>query len=142
MAMRVRDLSPRRGLKVEVDCGPAYEALVGLIAFAGDEPEASYEVGREWFRSARRRASAELLESLRALVGRTGWLLVSFTTLIRSGPGRTMPDLLGRLESTPPENLKQLLLEHAVAEGEKGRDVRRLQAAAATEVKRLSALVL
>lgn len=140
--MRVRDLSPRRGLQVEVDYGPAYEALVGVIAFAGDEPEASYEVGREWFRSARRQASPALVEALRALVGRTGWLMVSFTSLIRSGPGRTMADLLGRLETTPAENVKQLLLEHALAEGEMGRDVRRLQAAAATEVKRLSQLVL
>jgi DNA-binding transcriptional ArsR family regulator len=142
MALHVRDMSPRRGLAVEIDCGAAYEALVGLIAFAGDEPEASYEVGKDWFRSARRQASRELVEGLRTLVGRTGWLMISFTTLIRSGPGRAMADLLGRLESAPAENVKQLLLEHALAEGEKGRDVRRLQAASATDVKRLSLLVL
>src|SRR5919201_4965059 len=142
MAVRVRDLTPRRGLRVEVDSGPAYEALVGLIAFAGDEPEASYEVGRDWFRSARRQASQELVDGLRRLVGRTGWLIVSFTTFIRSGPGRTMDDVLGRLAAASPKDVKRGLLEHAMAEGEKGRDVRRLRAAPAGEVKRLSLLVL
>ena len=140
--MRVRDLSPRRGLQVEVDWGPAYEALVGLVTFAGDEPEASYEVGREWFRAVRRQASPELVEGLRRLVGRTGWLMISFTAAVRAGPGRTTEDLLRRLRAEPAEAVKQTLLDHALAEGEKGRDVRRLQATSAAEVKELSLLVL
>ena len=140
--MHVRDLSPRRGLRVEVDFGPAYEALVGLVAFAGDEPQVSYEVGREWFRTARRQASADLVDGLRRLVGRTGWLMASFTALVRRGPGRTIGDLLGRLEAEDAQNVKELLVAQALAEGEKGRDLRRLQAADAEEVKRLSVLVL
>ena len=142
MAFRVRDLSPRRGLQVAIDCGPAYEALAGLVAFAGDEPEASYEVGRGWFRSARRLASSELVAGLRTLVGRTGWLMLSFVSFVRSSPGRTMDDLLGRLQAAPADEVKKLLVEHALAEGEKGRDVRRLLAAPAADVLRLSLLVL
>src|SRR5919201_4369487 len=117
MAVRLRDLSPRRGLKVEVDCGAAYEALVGLVAFAGDEHEASYEVGKDWFRSMRRRASPELIAGLRALVGRTGWVLISFTAYIRTGPGRTMEDLLERLRAARAEDVKGRLVEQLLAEG-------------------------
>src|SRR5438132_74380 len=40
-------------LRLEVDWGLAYEALVGLIMFTGEENESSYEVGLEWFRSTR-----------------------------------------------------------------------------------------
>ena len=53
MAMRVRDLSPRRGLQVEVDWGPAYEALVGLVTFAGDEPEALSAAAEQTRRAGR-----------------------------------------------------------------------------------------
>jgi DNA-binding transcriptional ArsR family regulator len=58
--------------------GTAYEALLGLSMFTGDEPQESYEVGKAWFARARAAASSELVTALRRLAGTDGarWFLL------------------------------------------------------------------
>ena len=53
---------------VRVESGEGYEALLALAMFTGDAPAESYEVGRDWFVRARRRASPKLKEALHQLL--------------------------------------------------------------------------
>jgi DNA-binding HxlR family transcriptional regulator len=65
-------------MPANIEWGEAYEALLALAMFTGDEPEDTYEVGAEWFNHARRRASPRLKEALKQLLGGTGgrWFLL------------------------------------------------------------------
>ena len=65
-------------MPAHVEWGEAYEGLLALAMFTGDEAEDSYEVGRDWFEQARRRASKRLKDALTELLGGTGgrWFLL------------------------------------------------------------------
>jgi DNA-binding transcriptional ArsR family regulator len=142
-APHVRDLSARRQLQVEIDEGPAYEALMALVAFAGEEPVSSYEVGQAWFRAARRRASPELRRDLRALVGRSGWLLISLGGIIRQAPGRTVTALLEHLRQMSPQALRKALAEpHPHGGAEAAAAARRFDRLSPGDLKRLLEAVL
>lgn len=66
-AQRVRGIQALAEPSIDVDWGPAYEALVGLVMFIGGEEEHSYEVGPAWFKRVRQKASPALLEAGRRM---------------------------------------------------------------------------
>lgn len=114
-SLRVRDTTPAPlPLAVEVDYGLAYEVLLALSMFTGDESQDSYEVGKEWFRRTRRSASPELRASVKELVGRAGsrWFLL--LGLVHEGGGkRDVASFLTHLRSVPaPAVLSALLGGH------------------------------
>jgi DNA-binding transcriptional ArsR family regulator len=65
-------------MRVRVEWGEAYEGLLALAMFTGDEAEDSYQVGPVWFKQSRRRASNRIKEALLQLLGGTGgrWFLL------------------------------------------------------------------
>ena len=86
-----------RELPVEVEWGLAYEALVGLGLFIGGETEQTYEVGEEWFRSVRRRASADLKQAARRFSGKNGFWLTGLVGLVRETGARDVSALVARI---------------------------------------------
>jgi len=97
--------------RLEVDWGLAYEALVGLVMFTGEENEASYEVGSDWFRSARRKASPELRAAAKAFKG-SGHVFNGLAGLIRSVEGRSVAAFVERLRSDRIGDVQRALLGH------------------------------
>lgn len=64
----LRRLEPQlSGPSVTVDHGGAYEALLGLMMFAGHQPPGEYDVGADWFERARAAASPELVRDVTRL---------------------------------------------------------------------------
>lgn len=96
-AQRVRGAPAPRRLPVAVDWGLAYEALVGLTLFIGDEDEHSYEVGPAWFKSIRKKASRGLVEAAHALFGKEGYGVMGLTGLAHESGGRSVAALVTRL---------------------------------------------
>ena len=107
---RVRGAPVPRQPSVAVEWGLAYEALVGLALFIGGEPETTYEVGPAWFKAVRRKASPELREAARTLVGTEGYSMVGLTGLARESGGRRVADLVARLRADGSGEVKSALL--------------------------------
>jgi DNA-binding transcriptional ArsR family regulator len=98
-------------LRLEVDWGLAYEALVGLIMFVGEENESSYEVGLDWFRAARRKASPELRAAARPFKGH-GYVFNSVAGLVRDTDGRSVAHFVKRLRSDRAGEVQRAVLGH------------------------------
>src|ERR1700724_2188627 len=83
-----------------LEWGTAYEALLGLSMFTGDEPQESYEVGKAWFARARA-ASSELVTALRRLAGTDGprWFLL-LGMVNEAGGAHDVERLLTHLRAT------------------------------------------
>lgn len=96
-AQRVRGAPAPRRLPVAVDWGLAYEALVGLAMFIGDEEEHSYEVGAAWFKSIRHKASRGLVEAANKVFGKQGYGVMGLAGLAHESGGRSLPALVARL---------------------------------------------
>jgi DNA-binding transcriptional ArsR family regulator len=96
-------------MPARVEWGEAYEALLALAMFTGDEPEDSYEVGRDWFKQARRRASPRLKEALKQLLDGSGarWFLL--LGLVHELGGRR--DQAGLLDGVRQQSATEVLLE-------------------------------
>ena len=94
-----------------IEWGEAYEALLALAMFTGDEPEDSYEVGPVWFKGARRRASPRLKEAVKQLLGGTGgrWLLL-LGLVHEAGDRRDLEALLARLRALTATDVLLALL--------------------------------
>jgi DNA-binding transcriptional ArsR family regulator len=94
-----------------VEWGEAYEALLALAMFTGDEPEESYEVGREWFKRVRRAASPRLKEALTQLLGGAGarWFLL-LGLVHEIGDRRDLPGLIRRVREQPASDTLLALL--------------------------------
>lgn len=110
--IRIRDRSGAAPeVPVSLEWGSAYEALLGLSMFTGDEPQDSYEVGRRWFRQVGRLASPVLRESVRALFGESGsrWFFL-LGLAHESGGRRDVDALLRRAGSMTPDDLLAALL--------------------------------
>lgn len=86
-----------------LEWGAAYEALLGLSMFTGDEPQESYEVGKGWFARARTAASRELVAALRKLVGTDGprWFLL-LGLVHEAGGAHDVERLLAHLRAVSP----------------------------------------
>ncbi|HEY4845909.1 MAG TPA: ArsR family transcriptional regulator [Candidatus Dormibacteraeota bacterium] len=84
-----------------LEWGTAYEALLGLSMFTGDEPQESYEVGKAWFARARAAASSELVTALRRLAGTDGprWFLL-LGMVNEAGGAHDLERLLTHLRAT------------------------------------------
>jgi DNA-binding transcriptional ArsR family regulator len=108
-----RNPGPRgaKPLRLEFDWGLAYEALVGLIMFTGEEDESSYEVGPAWFRSARRRASPELRQAAKAFAG-NGYVFNDLAGLVRESKGRSVEQLVARLRADRSGDVQRTMLSH------------------------------
>lgn len=109
-AHRVRGAPTPAELSIEVDWGPAYEALIGLAMFVGSEEESSYEVGPAWFRAVHKQASPELREMGRKLLGNQGFGLVGLAGLVRDAPDRRVATLVGQLRGERSDAFKWALL--------------------------------
>jgi DNA-binding transcriptional ArsR family regulator len=98
-------------LAAAVEWGEAYEALLALAMLTGDEPEESYEVGRDWFVRARRAASPSLKAAIKNLVGAAGprWFLL-LGLVHEVGGRRDVASLLSRLQRSPAEDVLLALL--------------------------------
>src|SRR4029077_12641956 len=91
-------------LEAKLESGEAYEGLLALAMFTGDEPEDSYAVGRRWFNEARRSASPALRRAVKELLGGSGSRWFFFLGLVHeSGGARDTAVLLDRLGSMAPE---------------------------------------
>jgi DNA-binding transcriptional ArsR family regulator len=97
-------------LRIEVDWGLAYEALIGLSMFIGGEEEHSYDVGPAWFKSVHHKASPELREAGRRLFGKHGFGLVGLGGVVRESAGRTVSALVDRLRKDRTEEPKWAIL--------------------------------
>jgi DNA-binding transcriptional ArsR family regulator len=109
---RIRDRSGTAPeLPAILEWGSAYEALLGLSMFTGDERQESYEVGRNWFRRARRLASRRLRDQLATLMGSAGprWFLLLGLAHESSTP-RDVDALLHKASSMAAEDLFAALL--------------------------------
>lgn len=89
----------------------AYEAVAGLTMFAGEEHESSYEVGPDWFKSARRKASAELRAAARPFKGH-GYVFNGLAGLVRTVAGRSVAGFAERLRSDRAADVQRALLGH------------------------------
>jgi DNA-binding transcriptional ArsR family regulator len=98
-------------LAAEVEWGEAYEALLALAMFTGDESEESYDVGERWFARARRAASPSLKAAIKKLVGRTGprWFLL-LGLVHELGGRRDVASLLAHLRKAPARDVLLALL--------------------------------
>jgi DNA-binding transcriptional ArsR family regulator len=98
-------------LAAEVEWGEAYEALLALAMFTGDESEESYDVGQDWFVRARRAASPSLKAAIKKLVGRTGprWFLL-LGLVHEVGARRDVASLLAHLRKAPAQDVLLALL--------------------------------
>lgn len=107
---RVRGgIAPRR-LPVEVDWGLAYEALIGLSMFLGNEEQHSYEVGPAWFKSVRKKASPSLVAAGRELFGNEAYGLVGLAGMAREAGAKSVAALVQKLRKGPAEDVKWALL--------------------------------
>jgi biotin operon repressor len=97
--------------RIEVDWGLAYEALIGLIMFLGEEHESTYEVGAPWFRSVRRKASPELRRAARAYKG-LGHMFNNLAGLIRDTEGRSVDRFVAGLRGDRVGEVQRVLLTH------------------------------
>src|SRR5437879_6119981 len=106
-----RTASDAPALEASFESGEAYEGLLALAMFTGDEPEDSYAVGRRWFTEARRAASPALRVAIKELVGSTGARWFFFLGLVHeAGGARDIAALLARLGSMAPEEVLLVLL--------------------------------
>lgn len=108
---RVRDFTTAdRSLAVEVASGDAFEVLLSLYALGGDEDEADFEVGAEWFEGIKERAGEALLARLRLLGDWSVWVALIGEVYALGAP-YTTERLLGHLAQLDPVELRRKLLE-------------------------------
>ena len=106
----VRGVTAPRQPVVQVDWGLAYEVLVGLGLFVGEEPESTYEVGEAWFKSTRRKASPALREAAKKLIGKHGYPFIGLAGLAQESGGRSVAALVARLRRDRSGAAKRALL--------------------------------
>lgn len=100
-----------RAPKLEVDWGLAYEALIGLGMYIGGEPEATYEVGPEFWKNARQKASPELRGLIKAFKG-CGHVLTGLAGLVRDTDGRSVAKFAARVRADRVAEVQRAMLGH------------------------------
>ena len=84
-------------VRVDVDASPIYELLLQVTVFTGFENLDTYDVGRKWADTQRRRCSARLLDGLDRLGGAFA-NLDQLMGIQASQPSPSVPAFLRRLE--------------------------------------------
>ncbi len=117
--MRLRRLEPRLpGPAIRVEVGTAYEALLGLMLFAGHEPPGSYDIGPGWFRRVRRAASARLTSDVDRLCAGAPTVFGHLLGLARRAEApRDLADLIDRVAALSPDELRLHLLGYHSVQG-------------------------
>jgi biotin operon repressor len=106
----VRGVTVPRHPPVSVDWGLAYEALIGLALFVGEEAEQSYEVGEAWFKSVRRKASPGLRQAAKQLFGKQGYPVVGLAGLAQAAGARRVSALVARIRRDRSGQVKRAML--------------------------------
>jgi DNA-binding transcriptional ArsR family regulator len=97
--------------RADIDSGTGYEALLGLIMFAGHEPPGEYNVGEEWFSTVRAAASPELISAVEQLCGGVPTVFGHLLGLVRGAEApRDLDALIRLVHDLPPERLRLELL--------------------------------
>jgi DNA-binding transcriptional ArsR family regulator len=91
-------------VRVDVDASPIYELLLQINVFAGLENLETFDVGRDWGDSQRRRCSAQLLEALARLGGAFA-NLDQLMGIQASQPSPSVQAFLRRLEQLTPHEM-------------------------------------
>ncbi|MBU1225726.1 MAG: ArsR family transcriptional regulator [Actinobacteria bacterium] len=108
---RVRDLTAAdRRLRVDVAAGDAFEMLLSLFALGGEEEEADFEIGADWFEGIRLRAGDDLLARLSDLGDWSVWAALIGEAYAMGAP-HTTERLLEHLEQMDPVKLRRGFLE-------------------------------
>jgi DNA-binding transcriptional ArsR family regulator len=96
---------------LDVDFAASFEFLVGLCAFGLPEDYETYEASIARFENIRTRASAGLLNALRAMGSDSGKTWVNLLGLaVREPVARDVPALIERIEALPAIDLRLYLL--------------------------------
>ena len=108
----VRSLEPQLvRSRIDVDHGTGYEALLGLIMFAGHEPPGEYAVGPTWFDEVHEGASARLQEDVAQLCGGVPTVFGHLLGLARQAQQpRDLSALLDLVKNVSPSRLRLELL--------------------------------
>jgi DNA-binding transcriptional ArsR family regulator len=109
---RLRRLEPTVARsRIEVDSGTGYEALLGLLRFAGHEPPGDYDLGQEWMDRVQSAASAKLCSAVDLLCGGVPTVFGHLLGLVRHADHpRDLAALLRLVASLPPRQLRLELI--------------------------------
>ncbi len=135
--------------RIGVSWGGGYEALLGLIMFAGHQPPGDYQVGQEWFDRVHAQASPQLHEDVARLCAGVPTVFGHLLGLVRRAreprdigglievvaglaPSQLRLELLGRSSSAVQAGVVPAVLEGA-AEGDPAATEELLAAAADDE---------
>ncbi|MEV7978485.1 winged helix-turn-helix domain-containing protein [Streptomyces sp. NPDC086519] len=115
--VRVFRLEPRlAGPRIGVSCGTGYEALLGLIMFAGHQPPGDYDIGQEWFDRVRSRASRQLHEDVARLCAGVPTVFGHLLGLVRlAREPRDLASLVDLVAELAPRRLRLELLGGSVS---------------------------
>ncbi len=91
-------------VRVDVDDSPIYELLLQMMVFTGFENLETFDVGRDWADSQRRRCSTGLLHALDRLGGASG-NLDQLMGIQASQPSPSVSAFLHRLEQLAPHEV-------------------------------------
>ncbi len=95
--------------RIDVSWGGGYEALLGLIMFAGHQPPGDYYVGPEWFDRVHSRASARLHQDVARLCAGVPTVFGHLLGLVRRA--REPRDIAGLIEVVSKLAARELRLE-------------------------------
>jgi DNA-binding transcriptional ArsR family regulator len=99
------------GSRLDVDAGTGYEALVGLIRFAGHEPPGDYDVAEDWFDRARAHPEPALRDAVEQLCGGVPTVFGHLLGLARrADPPRDVAALEALVSVLPAPQLRLELL--------------------------------
>jgi hypothetical protein len=110
---RAKGIPPTKApVDLIVDCGTAYELVLGLRMFVDQEEDpASYALGPEWFERTRERLSRRTLEAIERYSGGHEILFGYLLALAADAPApRDGAAFLTVVANTSPSDLRRLLL--------------------------------
>lgn len=119
---RVRSLEPRlTRSRIDVDSGTGYEALLGLMIFAGHQPPGEYAVGADWYERMHARATPALAADVAELCGDAPTVFGHLLGLVRqSAEPRDLAALIDLVAGLPPARLRLELLGCSAASVQAG----------------------
>jgi DNA-binding transcriptional ArsR family regulator len=108
----VVQLEPRLSRsRIGVSWGGGYEALLGLIMFAGHQPPGEYDAGQEWFERVHAQASPRLHEDVARLCAGVPTVFGHLLGLVRRAPEpRSVSGLIAVVSGLAPAELRLELL--------------------------------